>query len=79
MSSIPQHFSIIVDKHLRLDLVAIHAAWTQDGETQHLQSVMTGQSFLEVGPQSIAVIVHKILQEHEKGEPHAHQQTSNHT
>ena len=66
-SSVPQNITITVDKHLSIDLVAIHAYWMQDGEEQHLQSVLTGQSFLDIGPQSVAVIVHKVLQEYAKG------------
>ena len=67
--SIPQHFTITVDKHLSLDLVAIHAFWYQDGEEQHLQSVLTGQSFLDIGPQSVALIVHNVLETFAKGVP----------
>ena len=67
--SIPQQFSIVVDKHMSVDMVAIHVDWMQNGEPQHLQSIMTGQSFIEVGPQSIAVLVHTVLQEYAKGVP----------
>ena len=66
---IPQQVVILVDKHLSVDLVAINVTWIQNGEEQHLRSVLTGQSFLEVGPQSIAVIVSRVLQEYAKGVP----------
>jgi hypothetical protein len=66
---IPQQLTITVDKHLSLDMVAIHAYWMQGGEEKHLQSVLTGRSFLEIGPQSVALIVHNVLQEYVKGVP----------
>lgn len=67
--SVPQHITITIDKHLQLDLVAIIATWNNGGEHQYLKSVLMGQSFLEIGPQSVALIVHKVLEEFAKGVP----------
>jgi hypothetical protein len=67
--SIPQQFTITIDKHTSIDLVAIHAYWMQDGEEQHMLTSLTGQSFLDVGPQSVAVIVHKVMEAYAKGVP----------
>lgn len=66
--SVPQHITITIDKHLQLDLVAIIATWNQGSEHMSMKSVLMGQSFLEIGPQSVALIVHKVLEEFAKGD-----------
>lgn len=66
--AVPQHVTITIDRHLQSDMVAIIATWNQGGEHMFLKSVLMGQSFLEIGPQSVAVIVHRILEEYAKGD-----------